>query len=157
MIFQSGTTGLPKVAPITNHTILNSSFLEYHYSGCSNSNRVVCIPIPLFHVFGLAIGAMSSIVNGNQTVFPNILPDTVSTMKAIQSEKCTALKGAPVIFHDIINHPERKKFDLSSLESMLIGASVVPKDLLLKIKKDLKLKHVIVGYFFSINFVKLIR
>lgn len=129
---------------------MNSSFLEYHYSGCSDSNRVVCIPIPLFHVFGLTIGAISSIANGNQTVFPNILPDTVSTMKAIQTEKCTALKGAPVIFHDIINHAERKNFDLSSLESMLIGASVVPKDLLLKIKKDLKLKHVIVGYFYQI-------
>ncbi|CAF0973055.1 unnamed protein product [Brachionus calyciflorus] len=146
MIFTSGTTGLPKVATIRNHTAVNSSFLEHHYPGCSNSNRIVCIPIPLFHIFGYVIGALSTITNGNQTVFPNILPDTLSTMKSIQNEKCTSLKGAPVIFHDIINHPERPKYDLSSLESMLIGASVVPKDLLLKIKKDLNLKHVIVGY-----------
>ena len=89
---------------------------------------------------------MSALVNGNQIVFPHLLPDTLATMKAIHNEKCTSLKGAPVIFHDIINHPERKNYDLSSLETMLIGAAVVPKDLLLKIKKELNMKHVIVGY-----------
>jgi fatty-acyl-CoA synthase len=47
---------------------------------------------------------------------------------------------------DIINHPELKKYDLSSLDTMLIGASTVPKDLLLKIKEKLKLTNIIIGY-----------
>lgn len=90
---------------------------------------------------------ISSVVNGNQIVYPNLLPDTLSTIKAIENEKCTSLKGAPVIFLDLINHPELKNHDLSSLESMLVGASVVPKDLLLKIKDILKLKHLIIGFY----------
>ena len=88
---------------------------------------------------------MSSIVNGNQTTFPHILPDTLATMKAIQAEKCTSLKGPPVIFFDIINHPDLKNFDLSSLQSMLTGAATVPKDLILKVKKVLNIKHVFIG------------
>jgi acyl-CoA synthetase (AMP-forming)/AMP-acid ligase II len=66
-------------------------------------------------------------------------------MKATQNEKCTALKGAPVIFIDILNHPELSKYDLSSLEYILLGASTIPKDLIVKIKEKLKLKHMLNG------------
>jgi fatty-acyl-CoA synthase len=88
---------------------------------------------------------VGSLVNGFSVVYPSLLPDTLMSMKAIQSERCTSIKGAPTIYLDLINHPERNKFDLSSLESMLIGASTVPQDLLLRIKKELKLKHIIIG------------
>jgi fatty-acyl-CoA synthase len=88
---------------------------------------------------------ISSITNGNKVVFPYFFPDTLLTMKAIQNEKCTSLKGAPVIFVDLLNHPEAKNHNLSSLEAILIGASTVPKDLLIKIKEKLNLKHIIVG------------
>ena len=89
---------------------------------------------------------VSGIVNAHKVVYPNFFPDTLATMKAIQEEKCTSLKGAPVIFIDLLNHPDIKKYDLSSLELILLGASTVPKDLLLKIKEKLNLKHVIIGY-----------
>ena len=89
---------------------------------------------------------MSSIVNGITSTYPFILPETVSTLKAIQNEKCTALKAAPVMFIDILNHPDLASYNLSSLESMLIGSSTVPKDLLVKVKQRLNLKHVIIGY-----------
>jgi fatty-acyl-CoA synthase len=88
---------------------------------------------------------ISSITNGIKVVFPNLFPDTLSTIKSIEREKCTALKGAPIIFIDLLNHSEMKNHNLSSLEAMLIGASTVPKDLLIKIKNVLKLKHVIIG------------
>ena len=88
---------------------------------------------------------MSSIINGVQTTYPYILPDTLATMKAIHTERCTSLKGAPIIFFDLVNHPERKNYDLSCLESMIVGASTVPKDLLMQIKKNLNLKHIFVG------------
>jgi fatty-acyl-CoA synthase len=67
-------------------------------------------------------------------------------LKAIHNEKCTALKAAPVMYMDILNYPDLNNFDLTSLEAMLVGASTVPKDLLVKIKQKLNLKHVIIGY-----------
>jgi acyl-CoA synthetase (AMP-forming)/AMP-acid ligase II len=88
---------------------------------------------------------VSALANGIRVVYPSLLPDTLMTMKAIESERCTSIKGPPTIYIDLINHPERNKFNLSSLESMLIGASTVPQDLLLKIKKELNLKHIIIG------------
>jgi fatty-acyl-CoA synthase len=125
---------------------VNSAYLENYISNLVHSNRVVACPIPVFHSFGLIVGCLNSIIVGSKTVIPSILPDTVSLMKAIQDNKCTSVKGAPVIFIDLINHPDRSKYDLSSLEYILLGASTVPKDLILKIKSDLKAKNVIVGY-----------
>lgn len=92
------------------------------------------------------VGTISPIVNGTRIVYPHFFPDTVATMRAIESERCTGLKGAPVIFFDLLHHPDRAKYDLSSLETILLGASVVPKDLILKIKKELNLKSAIIGY-----------
>lgn len=75
-----------------------------------------------------------------------MIPDTMATIKALSAEKCTAIKAAPTIFMDIVNHPELKNYPMPDLQTMLIGASTVPKDLLLKVKEGLGLTHVIIGY-----------
>ena len=54
-------------------------------------------------------------------IFPFFFPETTSTMKAIQGYKCNTLRGVPTQFVDIINHPDRSKFQLSSLESLIVG------------------------------------
>jgi fatty-acyl-CoA synthase len=74
-----------------------------------------------------------------------MLPDTLSMIKAIHHEKCTAIKGAPILFIDMLNHPEFKNHDLSSLQYMLVGASTVPPSLLMEIKKKIGIKHVMTG------------
>lgn len=125
---------------------MNSAYMDIYTSGMVEASRVIACPIPIFHSFGLIGGVLEPLAFGGKTVFPHLLPDTPSLIKAVHDEKCTAIKGAPVIFIDMINHPDRKKYDLSSLEYMLIGASSVPKTLLMKIKKELNLKHVLIGY-----------
>jgi fatty-acyl-CoA synthase len=96
--------------------------------------------------FGLALGTITAITNGTTTIYPHLFPDTLSTMRAIESERCTSLKGPPTVLFDLINHPDRLKYDLSTLEFVTTGASVVPKDLVVKIKDTLKLKSIIIGY-----------
>ena len=120
--------------------------MDIFTNGLLEESKNIACPIPIFHSFGLIGGLLEPLVIGGKTIFPHFLPDTLSLMKAIHTEKCTAIKGAPVIFLDMINHPERKKFDLSSLKYMLLGASTVPKHLLIKMKKELNVKHIIVGY-----------
>lgn len=146
MMFTSGSTGFPKAALLHHSAIVNTSRFIQKFSGCQESFANICMPIPIFHIFGLTTGIISSITNGNSCVFPHIFPETLSTIKAIASEKCTAIKGAPTIFMDIVNHPELKNYDISSLETMLIGAATVPKDLLLNVKEKLQLKNIIIGY-----------
>lgn len=167
--------GFPKAAVLSHFASVNASRIEHVHQECPESNTNVCIPIPIFHTvnlfflsiskykfkfkfdlkkFGMTMGLVSSIVNGIQTTYPSFFPDTLSTIKAIQNEKCNALKGSPTIFIDLINNPNIKNYNLSSLQSILLGASTVPKDLLLRIKKELNIKHVLIGYFF-LNFFKI--
>ncbi len=116
ILFTSGTTGFPKGAVLTHSNLINSTYLEAATNNLVDANRIICCPIPLFHIFGLIVGGFSPLVFGSKTVFPSFFPDTLSTIKAIASEKCTSIKAAPIIFIDILNHPERKNYDLSSLE-----------------------------------------
>ena len=99
---------------------MNSTYLETAVSGLIDANRILCCPIPVFHVFGLIVGVLSPFVFGSKSVIPSPFPDVLSTIKAIHNEKCTSIKAAPVIFMDILNHPERKNYDLSSLEYVTI-------------------------------------
>lgn len=97
--------------------------------------------------FGFCVGVVSSIVNGHKIVLPDILSgNTVLTLEALEQERCTALKGPPAILTGIINHPNLKKFDLSSLKQVLVAEAMLSKDMLLKARNVLNLKHIIVGY-----------
>lgn len=79
-------------------------------------------------------------------VFPFYFPETLTTIKAIEKYKCVTIRGVPTQYIDILNHPERKKHDLSSLKNVVVGASTVPPDLLTKLKEEMNISDVIVGY-----------
>jgi len=137
IMFTSGTTGKPKGAVLSHHNLINSTNLEITQSNLIEENKIVCCPIPIFHVFGLITGALNPFAYSGKVVFPHLFPDPTMTLKAIHTERCTSIKGAPVIYMDLLNHPDFSKFDLSSLKTMLIGASTVPKDLLLQLRKKI--------------------
>jgi fatty-acyl-CoA synthase len=96
----------------------------------------------MFHIFSEAVDVLSVAISKCQIVFPAILPDPVATMRAIHEEKCTALIGAPIIYRDILNHPDRKKYDLSSLVYSAVGASPVHIDFLRQLEKEIPIKRV---------------
>ena len=82
----------------------------------------------------------------SQKVFPFYFPETVSTMNALQNYGCNTLRGTPTQFFDLVNHPLRKKFDLSKLKYMIVGASTVPPELLMQLKKEMNIEQFFVGY-----------
>lgn len=131
---------------LSHFSLLNASNIESFEGGCRQWNDVVCCPIPIFHIFGIVVGLLNPLLIGNSTVFPFFFPDTMQTMKAIQSEKCTAIKGPPVIFVDMLNHVERKNFDLSSLKLILLSAATVPIDLCLRMKNEFNLADLLIAY-----------
>lgn len=137
IMFTSGTTGKPKGAVLSHFNLINSSYLEIANSNLIEENRIICCPVPVFHVFGLIIGGVSPFIFGSKCVFPHLFPDPVASLKAIHTENCTSIKAAPIIFMDMLNNPDRANYDLSSLRTMLVGASTVPKDLLVSLKKEI--------------------
>lgn len=70
----------------------------------------------------------------------------MTTMKAIHTEKCLHMNGSPVMYLDMLNNPARSKFDLSSLKSIVLGASAVSKPFLKSLKDGFNLEHVLIGY-----------
>ena len=99
-------------------------------------SAVSVFPLPCFVYLLEVAGALNIAVANFKIIFTNILPDTVSTMEAIQEEKCTALIGAPIIFRDILTHPGRKKYHLNSLVYSGTGASSIHLDFLRHINSD---------------------
>ena len=106
----------------------------------------VCCPIPTFHIFGEVAGTLNINAPGYYTTFPAILPDTVETMKTVNEEKCTALIGAPIIFRDILNHPRRKEFDMSSLLFGILGAAPVNPQLIDQLEREIPIQMISQGF-----------
>ncbi|CAF4379087.1 unnamed protein product, partial [Rotaria magnacalcarata] len=134
IFYTSGTTGQPKAATLTNFGIYNLILSQRKLFGQSFTR--LCVPIPMFHIFSEMAGVLNAAVAPCHLTFPAVLPDTIATMRAIHEEKCTALIGAPIIFRDILTHPDRKKYDLSSLIFGLSGASSMHVDFLRQLEKE---------------------
>ncbi|CAF4062227.1 unnamed protein product, partial [Rotaria sordida] len=144
IFYTSGTTGQPKAATLTNYNMLNNNFhLCYLYPELMSH---VCCPIPTFHIFGEIAGTLNINAPKYLTTFPSILPDTFETMRAIHEEKCTALIGAPIIFRDILAHPKRKEFDMSSLLFGILGAAPVNPALVEQLEREIPIKTISQGY-----------
>jgi fatty-acyl-CoA synthase len=149
IFFTSGTTGQPKAATLTNFNMVNMSQAVTQHLGQYLTR--LCAPIPMFHIFSEVVGVLSVVMSKCQIVFPAILPDAVATMRAIDEEKCTALIGAPIIFRDILNHPDRKKYDLSSLVYSALGASPMHIDFLRQLEKEIPINRVAQVYGMTEN------
>ncbi len=149
IFYTSGTTGQPKAATLTNFGVLNLVHAQWELF--ANFFTRLCVPIPMFHIFSEVVGVLNAAVAKCTIIFPAILPDTLSTMKAIDEEKCAALIGAPIIFRDILNHPDRKKYDLSSLLFGILGASPMHIDFLRQLEKELPVTRLAQGYGMTEN------
>ena len=147
--FTSGTTGQPKAATLTNFGMLNLVHIQWKHIGRFFTRH--CVPVPIFHIFGEVAGVLNVAVAKCTIVFPAILPDTLLTMQTIHDEKCTSLIGAPIIFQNILSHPDRKKYDLSSLDYAEIGASPMHIDFLTQLEKEIPIGRIAQGYGMTEN------
>ncbi|CAF2054341.1 unnamed protein product [Rotaria magnacalcarata] len=144
IFYTSGTTGQPKAATLTNFGIYNLILSQRKLFGQTFTR--LCIPIPMFHIFSEMVGVLNAAVAPCHLTFPAVLPDTIATMRAIQEEKCTALIGAPIIFRDILTHPDPKKYDLTSLIFGLSGASSMHIDFLRQVEKEIPVTRMAQAY-----------
>lgn len=149
IFYTSGTTGQPKAATLTNVGIVNMSQGVTAHLGEYFTR--LCAPIPMFHIFSEVVGVMSPVTTKCQIIFPDILPNPVATMRAVHEEKCTTMIGAPIIFRDVLEHPDRKKYDLSSLQYGALGASPIHMDFLRQIETEFPIKRVAQVYGMTEN------
>ncbi len=143
--FTSGTTGLPKGATLTHHGILNNGFFDGETMHYTEADRV-CIPVPMYHCFGMVIGALACVSHGAAIVFPGEGFDPLATLQAVASERCTSLYGVPTMFIAQLDHPDFGKFDLTSLRTGMMAGAPCPIEVMRRCIRDMHLTEMTIGY-----------
>ena len=143
--FTSGTTGNPKGATLTHCNILNNGYNAGQGMGFTPDDKL-CMPVPLYHCFGMVLGVLACVSTGATIVLPSPVYDPVSTLAAVQDEKCTALHGVPTMFVTELDHPDFSSFDVSTLRTGIIAGAPCPEELMKRIIGDMHMDNVLIGY-----------
>ncbi|MBI1731466.1 MAG: AMP-binding protein [Gammaproteobacteria bacterium] len=143
--FTSGTTGSPKGATLTHFNILNNGFFVGEAMNFTEHDRL-CIPVPFYHCFGMVMGNLNCVTHGATMVIPNDGFDPRLTLQAVQEEKCTALYGVPTMFIAELDHPEFRKFDLSSLRTGIMAGASCPIEVMRRVVSDMRMGQVTIAY-----------
>jgi fatty-acyl-CoA synthase len=143
--FTSGTTGFPKGATLTHHNILNNGFFVGEAMRLTPADRL-CIPVPLYHCFGMVLGNLACLTHGATIVYPNDGFDALSVLQAVQGEKCTGLHGVPTMFIAELDHPRFGEFDLSSLRTGIMAGSPCPIEVMKRVVSDMHMAEVTIAY-----------
>lgn len=143
--FTSGTTGFPKGATLTHRNILNNGFFIGRCMELTPSDRL-CIPVPLYHCFGMVLGNLTCVTHGATMVMPNDAFDPLTVLQTVQDEKCTGLHGVPTMFIAALDHPRFGEFDLSTLRTGIMAGSPCPIEVMKRVVADMHMGEVTIAY-----------
>ena len=143
--FTSGTTGLPKGATLTHHNIVNNGYFVARRQQLTEQDRM-CIPVPLYHCFGMVMGVLGCATHGAAMVFPAEAFDPAEVLKAVSEEQCTALYGVPTMFIAVLDHPSFGDCDLQSLRTGVMAGAPCPVEVMKRVVSDLHMPEVTIGY-----------
>lgn len=143
--FTSGTTGLPKGATLSHRNVLNNANFVGLGMGLGEGDRL-CIPVPLYHCFGMVMSNLACMVHGAAMVYPSAGFDPLAVLEAIEAERCTALHGVPTMFIAELEHPDFARFDLSSLRTGLMAGAPCPIEVMNKVMTRMHMRNVGVAY-----------
>jgi fatty-acyl-CoA synthase len=143
--FTSGTTGAPKGATLTHHNILNNGFFVGEAMKLSSIDKL-CIPVPLYHCFGMVLGNLACVTHGATMVFPGESFEPKSVLETVQAERCTGLHGVPTMFITLLDHPAFAEYDLSTLRTGIMAGSPCPAEVMSRVISKMHLGEITIAY-----------
>ncbi|WP_063547564.1 AMP-binding protein [Burkholderia territorii] len=143
--FTSGTTGSPKGATLTHRNVVNNARSIAMAMRFSEQDSL-CIPVPLYHCFGMVLAVLACVSKGAAMVFPGEAFDPVATLAAVADERCTALHGVPTMFIAELDHPDFAKFDLSTLRTGIMAGSPCPIETMKRVVSQMHLSEITIAY-----------
>ncbi len=143
--FTSGTTGAPKGATLSHYNILNNAAFVTRTIRLTEQDRL-CIPVPLYHCFGMVLGTLGCVTKGAVMVFPSEGFDPKTALEAISAERCTAFYGVPTMFVAMLDEPEFRQHDVSSLRTGIMAGAPCPIEVMKRVVRDLHMPEVTIAY-----------
>jgi fatty-acyl-CoA synthase len=143
--FTSGTTGAPKGATLTHHNILNNGFFVGEAMKLTSRDKL-CIPVPLYHCFGMVLGNLACVTHGATMVFPGESFEPKSVLETVQAERCTGLHGVPTMFITLLDHPDFAQYDLSTLRTGIMAGSPCPAEVMSRVISKMHLGEITIAY-----------
>jgi fatty-acyl-CoA synthase len=143
--YTSGTTGFPKGVTLSHYNILNNGYFIGKRLNYTEYDKV-CIPVPLYHCFGMVIGNLCCTAHGACMVFPSESFDPLKAIEAVQTESCTSIYGVPTMFIAELQLPDFDKYDLSSLRTGIMAGSPCPVEVMKQVQSRMHIKEVGICY-----------
>jgi fatty-acyl-CoA synthase len=143
--FTSGTTGLPKGATLSHHNLINNAFFVGEATGIEPGSRV-CIPVPLYHCFGMVMGNLGCVTHAATMVYPSESFDPLKTLETLETERSDVLYGVPTMFIAQLNHPEFSRFDLRSLRRGIMAGAPCPIEVMKEVASTMHMSEITIAY-----------
>jgi fatty-acyl-CoA synthase len=143
--FTSGTTGSPKGATLSHFNILNNG-LQVGAGMRFTSEDRLCIPVPLYHCFGMVMGNLTCMTHGACAVFPDEGFDPDVVLRTVVEEKCTALHGVPTMFVAETDLPNVAEYELSTLRTGVMAGAPCPLELMHQVIDKLNMSEITIMY-----------
>ena len=143
--FTSGTTGNPKGATLSHCNILNNGFLTGLAMQLGPEDKL-CIPVPLYHCFGMVLSVLACVSHGATMVFPGPAFDPEETLKSVDNEGCTALHGVPTMFITELDHPRFSDYDLSTLRTGIMAGAPCPVEVMKRVLSEMHMDDILIAY-----------
>ena len=143
--FTSGTTGAPKGATLSHHNIVNNARFVTDRIELTDRDRL-CIPVPLYHCFGMVMGVLGAVSKGAAMVFPGEAFDPAATLAALSEERCTAVYGVPTMFVGMLRQMEAGSFDLTTLRTGIMAGAPCPIDVMEQVNSRMNMRDVTICY-----------
>jgi fatty-acyl-CoA synthase len=143
--FTSGTTGSPKGATLSHHNILNNGFFIGEAMKLSERDRL-CIPVPLYHCFGMVLGNLACVTHGAAMVYPGESFEPEAVLRTVEAQRCTALHGVPTMFIAILDHPDFARYDLTTLRTGIMAGSPCPAEVMSRVISKMHMGEITIAY-----------
>ena len=143
--FTSGTTGSPKGVTLSHRSIINNGSMVGLCLELTSNDRI-CVPVPLYHCFGMVMANLAAVTLGCALIYPGEGFDPFSTLRAIAQERCTALYGVPTMFLAQLDHPQFETFDLTCLRTGIMAGSACPEDVMRRVIERMHMDEITICY-----------
>ncbi|HJT04279.1 MAG TPA: AMP-binding protein [Pseudonocardiaceae bacterium] len=143
--YTSGTTGFPKGATLSHHNILNNGYFVGELCGYTEKDRI-CVPVPLYHCFGMVMGNLAATSHGAALVYPAPSFEPAATLSAVAQQRCTSLYGVPTMFIAMLAAADFESYDLSSLRTGIMAGSPCPVEVMKQVVDRMGMTEVTICY-----------